>query len=255
MRLTAVGICAVLCFIAAPALADWDPGDGHKMHYPQMPDMNGWDVNATYYQGLADDWMCSGTGPVLDFHIWGSWLNDMEDEIQFIHTAIWSDDPVGDQGIPGEDPDNQWSKPLERIWHHDNYPGEFTVRHWGDGEQGWYDPATGEVIPNNHFGVWQYNFLFDEAEAFWQEEGTTYWLEVSVRLPWDSTALWGWKSSVDHWNDDAVWGHDEPGTIWEAELYEPPDFTQSLDLAFVITPEPSTLGLLVLGGLALLRRR
>ncbi|UCF34135.1 MAG: PEP-CTERM sorting domain-containing protein [Phycisphaerales bacterium] len=242
--------------IASPiALADWDPGDPYKMHFPQMPDMNGWDVNSTYYEGLADDWMCSESGFVRDFHIWGSWLGDVQDEINFIHSAIWSNDPVGDQGVPGEDPDNQWSKPLERLWHYDNQPGEFTVRYWGDGDQGWYNPLTGDVFESDHTGTWQYNFYFDEAEAFYQEQGEIYWLEISVRLPFDSTTKWGWKNSVDHFEDDAVWGHDEPYTIWEAELYEPPDFTQSLDLAFVITPEPTTLVLAALGGLALLRRR
>lgn len=248
-------VLSLLLFIAGTALADWDPGDGHKMHYPQMPDPLGWDVMATYYLGLADDWECSETGPVLDIHFWGSWLDDIQDEIQFIHTAIWSDDPVGDQGVPGEDPANQWSKPLERIWHYDNQPSEISVRHWGTGDQGWYDPSTGQVIPNNHQDIWQYNLLFDEADAFIQHQGEIYWLEISVRLPFDSTAKWGWKSSVDHFNDDAVWGHDEPYTIWEDELYEPPDFTQSLDLAFVITPEPATICLLGLGGLALLRKR
>jgi hypothetical protein len=249
-----VAITAV-CFLAMPALADWDVGDPHKMHYPQLPDMNGWDVNATYYEGLADDWMCSESGYVLDFHVWGSWLGDIQDDISFIHSAIWSNDPVGDQGIPGEDPFNTWSKPLERLWHYDNQPGQWSVRHWGDGDQGWYNPATGDVFPNDHVGVWQYNFFFDEADAFYQEVGEIYWLEISVRLPWDSTAKWGWKSSIDHFEDDAVWGHDEPYTIWEGELYEPPDFTQSLDLAFVITPEPTTLLLMGLGGLALMRRR
>ena len=26
-------------------MADWVPADGHKMHYPQLPDEAGWDVN------------------------------------------------------------------------------------------------------------------------------------------------------------------------------------------------------------------
>jgi hypothetical protein len=247
-----------LLLMSGAAVGDWDIGDPHKMHYPQLPDPTGWDVAATYYEGLADDWMCGGSGYVLDFHIWGSWRDDLEDEISFIHTAIWSDDPVGDQGVPGEDPDNQWSKPLERLWHKDNYAanGDYTVRHWGTGAQGWYEPATGQVLPNDHQNIYQYNFVFDASDnPVWQVEGTIYWLEVSVRLPFDSQTKWGWKSSVDHWNDDAVWGHSEPGTIWEAELYEPPDFTQSLDLAFVITPEPATICVLALGAMCLSRRR
>ena len=67
---------AILClgaFLVAPVLADWDPGDGHKMHFPQLPDEEGWDVNATFPKVLADDWTCSGTGWVEDIHFWGSW--------------------------------------------------------------------------------------------------------------------------------------------------------------------------------------
>ena len=64
-------VCVAL--YAAPARADWQPGDGHKMHFPQLPDEDGWDVNATMGVCLADDWMCSETGPVEDIHFWGSW--------------------------------------------------------------------------------------------------------------------------------------------------------------------------------------
>lgn len=68
--LTIVGLLAV------PALADWAPGDGHKMHFPQLPDEDGWDVKATDPLCLADDWMCSESGEVTDIHFWGSWLDD-----------------------------------------------------------------------------------------------------------------------------------------------------------------------------------
>ncbi len=34
--------------LALPALADWDPSDGHKMHYPQLPDPVGWDVKSRF---------------------------------------------------------------------------------------------------------------------------------------------------------------------------------------------------------------
>ncbi len=29
------------------ANADWVPEDGHKMHWPQLPDENGWDIMAS----------------------------------------------------------------------------------------------------------------------------------------------------------------------------------------------------------------
>ena len=42
-----IAVLAVMAMVAPAAVADWDPGDGHKMHYPQLPDPNGWDVNFT----------------------------------------------------------------------------------------------------------------------------------------------------------------------------------------------------------------
>ena len=69
-----------------------------------------------------------------------------------------------------------------------------------------------------------------------------------------NAAEWGWKTSQNHWNDDAVWPSVSALQVTWHELRDP--ITQeSLDLAFVITAEPATLGLLLLGGLALLRRR
>ena len=33
-------ICVLLIGTSGMALADWSPGDGHKMHFPQTPDPN-----------------------------------------------------------------------------------------------------------------------------------------------------------------------------------------------------------------------
>lgn len=43
-------LIALLCVLAlgGPALADWQPGDGHKMHFPQLPDEDGWDVRSSF---------------------------------------------------------------------------------------------------------------------------------------------------------------------------------------------------------------
>jgi len=54
------------------------------------------------------------------------------------------------------------------------------------------------------------------------------------------------------WKDDAVWS-DSPDGPWYP--IEHPITGESLDLAFVITPEPGTMSLLVLGGIAVLLRR
>lgn len=70
--------------LAGPALADWDKFDGHKMHFPQYPDEDGWDVKADDGICLADDWMCTGTGPVSDIHFWGSWKDGIEGTINWL---------------------------------------------------------------------------------------------------------------------------------------------------------------------------
>jgi len=232
---------------APPALADWQPGDGHKMHYPQLPDPDGWDVRATYYVGVADDWQCSETGLVTDFHIWFSWQDDLADEVEFYHTAIYTDDRS----------DANFSRPGTQVWHRDWYPADVDfpiATHWGTGDQGWYDPALGLFEPNDHEDIWQLNFFIDPLDAFYQEKDTIYWLEISAKFPLASSALLGWKTSEsDQFEDDAVWREIGPPVAWH-EITDP-ETGLSLDMAFVITPEPATLGLLALGGLALLYRR
>lgn len=253
-----LGVMAAMFLFAAPVLADWDMGDPYKMHYPQLPNPNGWDVRVTYYTGLADDFMCTETGPITDLHIWTSFKNDipiLPHDIEFIHTAIYADIPA----IPGQ----TYSRPGERLWHHDWYLdppiGTVVTRPWyQQGLQGWYDPLAGIVQPNNHQQIQQWNFFIDPEEAFVQQAGMVYWLEVSFKLTplaiEDGKRI-GWKTSLQHWNDDAVYAEivDGQPRNW-LELRDP--YTQeSLDLAFVITPEPASLGLLVLGALALSRRR
>ena len=92
----------------------------------------------------------------------------------------------------------------------------------------------------------------------------TYWLGVSA-IPFYQDVQetkFGWKTSIDHWNDDAVWLDDPQDTPPWRELRYPQSepiesilWGESIDLAFVITPEPATLGLLLLGGTALLMNR
>ncbi|MEF8848866.1 MAG: hypothetical protein V5A68_07005 [Candidatus Thermoplasmatota archaeon] len=219
-------------FTTTNTLADWDEGDEHKMHFPQLPDPTGWDVIAEYYQEdekgyiLADDWRCRETGPVTDIHFWGSWLDDKKGEIEGFYIAIHSNIP--------EDPDIPYSRPGKTLW--ERYITNFQVREYESPGQGFYWPQFQEYEPNDHKMYYQYNIV-DIKEPFQQKEGTIYWLAVSPQVkqvpPGENQPFWGWKTSKDHWEDNACWS--EWGTLQWQELYEPPEFERPLDLAFVIT--------------------
>ncbi len=282
--------CALLAMAAIPASADWNTGDPFKMHQPQLPDLSpdGMDVLASLaYQGvgpgspavkfLADDFQCTATGPVTGVHIWGSWLQDVMPPDPMHGTfilAIYSDIPAGTVA--------PWSMPGELLWQQQFRPGDYSARLYDNASEQFFDPNINQIIGTDT-QVWQYNFYIDEALALIQEEGNIYWLAVANVDPNNDGVIntqdlldaqagnnrFGWKTSMDHFNDDAafidvgnVFGlpvdliplpETMPG-ISEWEELRRPLSGESLDLAFVITPEPASLALLILGG-ALLRRR
>src|SRR5208283_5119845 len=47
--------------------------------YLQPPNLQGLDVWNNGPWLLADDFVCTNSGPVSDIHIWGSWLNNLVD--------------------------------------------------------------------------------------------------------------------------------------------------------------------------------
>ncbi len=249
-----------ILFIGDIAIADWDPTDPAK--WVQLPDLNptGINIYATKPQVLADDFLCTQTGPITDVHIWGCWFNGYlpqeptggnpsASNVSFT-LSLHADIPANTQGGPG------YSMPGEPLWVKIFEPGQFSVNLYHNGPEGWYNPNTGQYIRTNQ--VWQYNFLIDQRDAYWQEgspeEPIVYWLDVSATLI-DQQAIFGWRTSVEHWNDDAVWSDSHEGP-WN-ELRYPighPYEGESIDLAFVITPEPTTIALLGFG-LVFIRRR
>ena len=266
MRRMMVVSCVVTLLLTGSAFADWDPGDDFKMHYPQLPDPQGWDVDFTDSgfaepHVLADDWQCIETGWVSDIHFWLSSRQDMPFDILNVHASIHSDDVSG-----------AFSKPGDLLWQADFDPAMFTIRHYGSGLQGWYDPGPlGTVVPGDHTMIHQVNIM-DIADPFLQQEGTVYWLDLSV-LGFGPVgpAQLGWKTSIDHFRDDAVWLNfggmtNHAGLAGDIVVLAPgwqpltdPFTGETLDLAFVITgepiPEPAGLGLIGLSLLAVRRRR
>jgi hypothetical protein len=241
-RIAAQAALLALALMATAAHADWNPGDKYKMHFPQLPDPVGFDVNFTAPRTVADDWRCIETGPVTDIHFWfsaqGDWLNlqqPIPNQIQNVHVTIYADVPAG--------PASAFSHPGALLWQRDfpiNAASLVKFRQTGAGPQSWYDPATGLLIPNDHQKIYQCN-ITDIRDGFYQKRGTIYWLEVSMT----AQAPLGWKSSDqglypqpftnNHYQDDATWRPD-PAASWQ-DIHYPvgPKQGQSMDMAFVIT--------------------
>ena len=74
------------------AQGDWEVGDVYKMHFPQLPDHDGWDVEGLAGGDLADDWLCTSTGPVQDIHVWFSEETDQPPDVDVVAVTILSND-------------------------------------------------------------------------------------------------------------------------------------------------------------------
>jgi hypothetical protein len=222
--LLVLSVAALLVgLMASPLFAQWP---NHKMHFPQLPDLIGWDVMATSNypppgvgMTLADDWQCSQTGPVTDIHFWGSWKNqdgipgtdEFESPMPWFTLRIWTNNP----GPP--------STPATMLW---EWSGEIQgVPSEPPTLESWYDPMQPiplNVIYNDHIPYWRYDFILPPGyPAFTQQQGTIYWLSITANLFNPAAFQWGWKNSIDHFMDDAVWMG--PTGQW-IPLMEPPRY-------------------------------
>lgn len=215
-KIIGIFVCMLLIGATTIAIADWEEGDGYKMHFPQLPDPYGWDVDFHDWE-LGDDWRCTESGPVSDIHFWISWFGDVNLDIPWIKVSIYSNYP----GPP--------SKPLELLWGRTFTEDEFIIAGPWDGDQGWLWPY-GEFIEHEHQLYWQINI--PEIDEPWEQvEGEIYWLVIS--MPYYETPHGvGWKTSLDHFLDAAVWGvHPDWTPITD------PINGENIDFAFVITTE------------------
>ncbi len=194
---------------------DTDPWANHKMHWPQLPDEDGWDVHVQNPMFLADDWTCSETGPVTDIHWWGSWLDEAEGVINSFVIKVWTD-------IPVDPPSIMYSRPGTQIWEFVAAAGTFDIiplmpedaAMW----EGWYDPSLLYHIYPDHQEYFRYDLILPEQAWFDQIEGTVYWLSIECIVEDQGLEhYWGWKNTEDHHLDDAVFWN---GMEW-IEIYEP----------------------------------
>jgi hypothetical protein len=270
-RVGCVLVIAAFVVLVSPVRvhADWNVGDPYKMHYPQLPDLTstGIDVLATrdptspnqLWKTLADDFRCIQTGPISDIHFWGSWLNDQPfTGVQF-KLSIHADIPAT--------PTSPSMPAFPPLWERVLAPSAQRLYSSGVPER-FMNPNTGQIMGTDT-QVWQYNFK-DIPQPFTQEVGKIYWLDVQALIPAAIPNLFGWKTTnpldprTPHFMDDAVYWDTAGGGIGFPPIAGPfplvypaggPFGGQSIDLSFVITPEPGTLLLLALGSFGLVRPR
>jgi hypothetical protein len=216
---------------AAVNSCDWQRGDLHKMHWPQLPDLSPTGVDLSFFQTvLADDFRCTAMGPIRDIHLWGSFLDDRlpkegADTLTF-ELSIYSDKPAEKNG---------WSYPGEVLWTRTFEPGQYNVRQVHDGPESWYDILLGLYLPGNHRHTYQFNFCI--GEPFIQEEGKVYWLVVK-ELSSELDYRFGWKTTARRfqWNDAAVYLHPKDQDWYPATYAKGHEYAgDAMDLAFVIT--------------------
>ncbi len=177
----------------------------------QFPDMaDGRNLVALPERRLADDWLCTDGKPITEVHFWGSYLS-LEGQMH------WEENNAGPPSnplppTPGMDSfilsfhedvpagvDQKYSHPGELIREVPLGFNEVVERYWGSIPH--TDP-TGRVW-------WEHKFYYIArlAEPFEQERGKIYWLDIGAKPRPDSRWFWGWETSKDHWNDNAVrWG-------------------------------------------------
>jgi hypothetical protein len=217
----------------------------HTYKWVQPPDLStlGIDVEASDSYLLADDFLCNESGPIMDIHIWGSWNEEY---------FPFGDDPGAvsftlsiHEDIPADSSATGYSHPGNILWVKSFPVGTFFYREWQtDLQEGWYTPGGSWYWPSD-FTCFRYDFYIDESEAFYQEgtpaDPVVYWLDLQA-YPEDPGAHFGWKTSQEHWNDDAVWGLGaEPYYGNWGELRYPQghdQYGESIDLAFMVTGGP-----------------
>ena len=204
----------------------WTEDQPYKMHWAQMPNPGGWDVEFGA-SVLADDWLCTESGPVADIHFWISWMKDQQTSIPGFTAMIYSDVPDPDGDGPA------YSTPGQLLWSAFFEPGSFVVHDMPSELQGWFDPSVNQYVLEDH-QRWQQVDICTIPDPFVQEQGTIYWLA----LDFGTLPFVGWKeSAIDHFNDDGVWW-DKADKRW-IELCDPLHGA-SMDLAFVITDGSTT---------------
>jgi hypothetical protein len=208
----------------------------------QIPEQGqeGVDVNNTQFM-LADDFVCTASGPITDIHLWGSFLGDVLPPqgpgALIFDVSIWSDVPAN--------ADAPYSHPGTLLWTQTFQPAQYgATRIWTvqPGEW-WHDPGSGVWTAAADTNIFQFDFYPLPHESFLQVEGTIYWLAVKYRYEGPAGVQFGWKTTPQPWNDDACYFDTAfPPIHWKDLVYQSPhpwasNAVPSVNLAFALSGE------------------
>ena len=224
-------ICLALVLVALSAKADWPNTNATK--FVQLPDIstNGMDIDfGNVPTILADDFVCTNTGPISDIHLWVSSIANAPATGAQIQLSIWEDVPAGPLGP---------SHPGRRLWFENFFPGDYQVVLAATGltEQFWkLDPLPAQFL-GYESNLFLYNFF---PKLPYYQTGSSaapviYWLGVTFL---NNQPPQGWKTTTNHLAPDAaVLGHiNAVGDVtdWRT-LLDPRNPNSRLDFAFALT--------------------
>ncbi len=220
----------------------------------QLPDMAAGRniVSLVETQVVADDWLCKEGKPITEVHFWGSYLDrtgreHWEQENSGPPANLLPPTPGVEtfklsfhQDVPaGSDPEMVWSHPGELIREVRVEFNEVSEHYWDSVP---HTDVTGHIW-------WEHKFYYivKLKEPFAQEAGKVYWLDIAASPAAGSNWGWGWETSKDHWNDNAVAGG---GSQWVdlgrvGSDFEdlPPDATYNVGDTFVTSDVSITVGI------------
>ena len=174
--------------------------ESNGVKYVQWPNLfGGYDVDNNYYV-LADDFVCTNSGPITDIHLWGSWLFDTP----VTNTLVfWLG--IYDDVQPG--PGSNFSHPgTNLLWQQWFGPGQYSESKWATGQEYFLDPGSQQIIGGDT-QAWYYCFY--PSNPFTQSGNLTapktYWLAAYAQLPaGTSGGASGWKTTTNLLHDISV---------------------------------------------------
>ena len=193
--------------------------------WEQLPDEEqGMDVlggpfkpyDQVYEKYLADDFFSNEGGPITDIILFSSYLwNFRMGEARLFNLAIYDD-------IPAVISPTGYSMPGNPVW---NWYGSPIVEEiYATADEFFYDPNADTIVGMDS-QIYRYTFRIDAADTLLLRASTVYWLGAHHSFDLDGSGFvdvgdryllrephlageewaYGWKTTRNHWNDEAVW--------------------------------------------------